>query len=191
MLNYSTDEAGYRLSGNGNFTSACFMSILGGRKVDLWNLSPDDISLDMIAKSLSLISRAAGHLPFPRIYSVAEHCLDVSARCESFEAKRLGLIHDAAEAFIGDIPGPVKHSCETICVLESRIQNVILDRFGISLIGEREVKYADACLERLEVGSVESQVMFDSGRRPQFERENYQESVFNAFMLEASILGIS
>ena len=57
-----------------------------------------------IAHSLSLTNRYRGHTSVP--YSVAEHCVRVSRECHNDPLA--GLLHDAAEAYIGDISSPQK-----------------------------------------------------------------------------------
>lgn len=81
-----------------------------GRFVDVSNPSPDTITLDDIAHALSNTCRYGGHCE--RFYSVAEHAVFVSKRLERKGYSKLvqlaGLHHDDAEAYLGDIPRPLK-----------------------------------------------------------------------------------
>ena len=81
-----------------------------GKFLDMENPSPDAIELEDIAHSLGNICRYNGHCL--EYYSVAEHAVFVSIRLErqghSREIQLAGLHHDDAEAFLGDIPRPLK-----------------------------------------------------------------------------------
>ncbi len=79
-----------------------------GKLVNVLDPAPEDISIEDIAHSLSQTNRFNGHTSFP--YSVAQHSVMVS-RVVAKEIPRLallGLLHDAAEAYTGDIISPIK-----------------------------------------------------------------------------------
>ena len=77
-----------------------------GKHVDPLNVRPEDICLEDIAFALSNISRFGGHVPF---LSVAEHSVRVCMAAPP-KLKKAALLHDAAEAYIGDIIWPLKRS---------------------------------------------------------------------------------
>lgn len=72
------------------------------RKFDLLNPSPDDVDIEDIAASLSVEPRFTGRWG---AYSVAQHSFLVSYHCRNALA---GLLHDASEAYTGDVPSPLK-----------------------------------------------------------------------------------
>lgn len=76
-----------------------------GRTVDLLRVTPEDIDLADISWALAHINRFSGHASRP--YSVAEHSINV-ARLLPEPIKIYGLLHDAHEAYIGDISTPMK-----------------------------------------------------------------------------------
>jgi hypothetical protein len=62
---------------------------------------------DDVAHALSLLNRYTGHIPYP--YSVAEHSTLAAKVWGRTPLERLAiLLHDAHEAFMGDIATPVK-----------------------------------------------------------------------------------
>src|SRR4051794_32839296 len=75
-----------------------------GAWFDLSDPSSSAFTIDDVAQGLANICRYAGHCT--SFYSVAEHSLLVSETAHGFEFE--GLLHDAAEAFLGDVTGPLK-----------------------------------------------------------------------------------
>lgn len=80
------------------------------KAVDLTSPQPDTIDFGDIAWSLAHLCRFTGHTRTH--YSVAEHCLRVAAILpENLQIH--GLLHDAPEAYIGDVSTPVKELCDS------------------------------------------------------------------------------
>ena len=95
------------------------------------------MSLDDIVVALSRIQRGGGHYRFP--YTVAQHSVMVSEIVPTLAA----LLHDAAEAYIGDVLTPIKAACPELCAIENRIQAAIAAHFGIDTFARPEIKHAD------------------------------------------------
>ena len=110
-----------------------------GRKFRLWDPDPEMIDLRDISAGLSKICRFAGQID--RFYSVAEHSLNVWRLCEPLNpdpnTQIACLLHDAAEAYIGDLPTPLKRLLADagfpIDLLEDRILAAVWRRFGIEM----------------------------------------------------------
>lgn len=81
-----------------------------GKYLDMENPTTDAIELEDIAHALGNICRYNGHCS--EYYSVAEHAVFVSRRLQrkgySLAIQLAGLHHDDTEAFLGDIPRPLK-----------------------------------------------------------------------------------
>ena len=120
-----------------------------GKFVNVFDLKESDISLIDIAHSLSNICRFCGHVS--QFLSVAEHSVRVSRAC-SEENKLKGLLHDASEAYLMDIPRPLKHLPEFkfYRLLEEEIQNKIFVAFGLSEGIPKEVHEWDNILLEIE-----------------------------------------
>lgn len=97
-------------------------------------LQPERLEVDLhdIAHHLSNESRFGGATY--DFYSVAQHSVAVSLICRS-EHAALGLLHDATEAYLKDIPYPLKQVLRPIYGdLESRLAKRIGDHFGLDLV---------------------------------------------------------
>jgi len=86
-------------------------------------------NISTIAFSLSHINRFCGHVG---AYSVAQHCVLVSRVLED-EYKLAGLLHDASEAYIGDVISPVKCRMPDYKILESHYFNIINTYFTVDV----------------------------------------------------------
>lgn len=112
------------------------------------------IDIRDIAHALSLTNRFSGHSP--EAYSVAQHSLHVAEQLPP-DLQLWGLLHDAAEAYICDLPYPVKGipDMQGYRSLESTVQQAICKAFGLSYPKPRSVKDADLLLLRAEAKSFE------------------------------------
>lgn len=114
------------------------------RLVRLDKPSPDDIDIIDIATALSNLTRFTGHVGF---YSVAEHSYGVAVltryfavrdieACTKdsrllFEAFKAGLLHDASEAYLGDVSSPLKMLLPEYRKLEAQFEEVINEKFKV------------------------------------------------------------
>ena len=105
-----------------------------GRKLDPLNITADDIDIEDIAYSLSMQCRFNGHCK--NFYSVAQHSIRVAEAATGnphHEKYRLELLlHDAAEAYIGDLITPIKRLCVEYTDIEFRINLAIAKKFNLN-----------------------------------------------------------
>jgi hypothetical protein len=113
-----------------------------GRKFFPLDPLVDDIDIIDIAHSLSNQCRFAGHCT--KFYSVAQHCIIV-AMMSPDEHKLHGLLNDSAEAYLVDIPSPLKRSPEFKAYrnAEARVMTTICQKFGLEPIEPPSVKLVD------------------------------------------------
>lgn len=103
-----------------------------GKLVDLRDLKPSDVTPTHLAKSLSLKARFNGSTEV--LYSVAQHSLLVAHLMPPDAVSQLaGLLHDGAEAFTGDILGPIKAEIKELQQLDWKIQWSVYERFGVRM----------------------------------------------------------
>lgn len=102
---------------------------------------PEDIDLLDITHSLSNVCRFNGHVK--SFYSVAQHCVLVSNLLADKELRLWGLFHDAAEAYLSDIPRPIKPLLPEYGVFEERLLKAIAVKFNLVWPMPDEVKRAD------------------------------------------------
>lgn len=70
---------------------------------------PEDVNIEDIAHALSMLCRFGGHCL--RFYSVAEHSIHIARWLYPRYGARValcGLMHDATEAYVTDVPRPLK-----------------------------------------------------------------------------------
>ena len=105
--------------------------------------NPENLLIEDIAHGLSHICRFSGQcLEF---YSVAQHSCIVHDNAPD-HLKLEGLLHDASEAYISDIPRPVKTIIPQIKELEHRIQMQVSQRFKFSFPYSNQIQLLDTQL---------------------------------------------
>ena len=101
-----------------------------GKWVDPFDFKPWNIDIRDIAHALARLCRFTGHTN--GYYSVAEHCVRVSRKCSPDNAL-WGLLHDAAEAYLGDVSRPLKCRPEYAFFrrAEADILRAVADRYDL------------------------------------------------------------
>ena len=111
----------------------------------------DTICVEDIAWSLAHQCRYNGHTRM--FYSVATHCMLVA----DFMPPGLrldGLLHDASEAYLSDLPSPIKQVMPEYRKIEQELEARIAVRFGLQYPMHPRVKWADDYVFQLECGLV-------------------------------------
>lgn len=105
-----------------------WMQTYTGRRFHPLDPDPDDVDIADIARSLSMQCRYNGQVE--RFYSVGQHCVLVSELVDA-EHALWGLLHDAAEAYVGDMVRPLKKDMPDFQAAEDRVLAVIAEKFGL------------------------------------------------------------
>lgn len=187
------------------------MMTVSAKYVDLNNLKADDIDVTDVAHALSQLCRYNGHTK--EFYSVAEHCVRLARyamnNIEGEDGKMIAkalLLHDATEAYVGDVIYPLKKHLPQFNRLEDKIGNVIFKKFGIKLTPEMELKIKELdrriCFDEmyvLFVGHID-QKLYEENIRPlgiqnllvnQTDSFGWNPSIaFDKYLVMSEILGI-
>lgn len=117
----------------------------GTAYVSCLNPHPATIHLEDIAAGLARTCRWGGHCD--RFYSVAQHslhCLRLAREMKLSRAEqKSALMHDAAEAYLGDMPSPYKSCLPDYQAMEDRFTAVIAKRFQLPRVLTPAVKKID------------------------------------------------
>lgn len=118
-----------------------------GKLLNYNSVDASMICLEDIAKGLSNICRFGGQIS--DFYSVAQHTLLVWHLAPT-HLKRAALLHDAAEAYLGDVVKPLKVLLgDAYAKFEKAFETVIFEKYGVSLDELAELKQYD--IEALEI----------------------------------------
>jgi len=121
------------------YTPDCIRTFTG-IYVNVFEPTPEMICIEDIAHALSNQCRFSGHLP--TFYSVAQHCTLMSSGMQ--EVHQLGaLLHDASEAYLLDIPSPIKKRLSNYKEIEDNLMGLIAQKFGFEYPLHNRIKQTD------------------------------------------------
>jgi 5'-deoxynucleotidase YfbR-like HD superfamily hydrolase len=142
---------------------------VSGRWVDPLDPQPESLDIGDIAQALSNQCRFGGHSR--AFYSVAQHsvivCDLVLERRAGREAALAALLHDAGEAYLVDLPHPLKHRSALgppYREAEARMEAAIRERFGVGRL-DPELK----ALDRRLLATERAQFTATDGRWPELD----------------------
>lgn len=104
---------------------------------------PEEISILDVAHALSNICRFGGHVN--RFYSVAQHCVLAARKvnCHGDDVALWALLHDASEAYLGDMVKPLKNSMPAFEAVEAKVMLAVASKFGLCAVEPPQVKVID------------------------------------------------
>lgn len=125
-----------------------YMLTASGKHFDLLDPKPEQIDRYDIFAAISKLCRFTGHCR--EIYTVGHHSLLVMSLVPE-EFRFEALMHDAAEAYTGDVSTPMKVALgDTFHEVEHRIEAVVRAKYGLPMKLSSEVKKADVVALGLE-----------------------------------------
>lgn len=130
-----------------------WVQTVSGVPFDLLAPRAADVRIEDVCEQLSKIARYSGATMGPRAYSVAQHSVLVQAILKGWyaspELQREGLLHDAAEAYYGDITSPVQRAMRVLHdEMVGRVLEAVLSRVtDIDLAASLVVAIREACAD--------------------------------------------
>lgn len=110
--------------------NAPYVSTFLGNRFYLTRPQIDDVAIEDIAHGLAYQCRFNGQTN--AFYSVAQHSLMVMDLVPP-DHRFAALLHDAAEAYLGDMVKPLKNLFPEFSVIEARVMAIIGEKFGLDL----------------------------------------------------------
>ena len=115
---------------------------VSGKYVNVFDTDPDTISIEDIAHALAHQPRFGGHLS--EFYSVAQHSFLCYVNVNGDSAVKFSaLMHDASEAYLLDMPKPIKINMPQYNDVEDKLMKVISNKFGFEYPKPKEVEDID------------------------------------------------
>jgi uncharacterized protein len=118
-----------------------------GRVLDYFFPQPESICIEDIAVGLSREFRFANQTY--EAYTVAQHSVLVSSLVPD-ELALTALLHDATEAYMKDIPAPLKKKLKDYQIIENKLMQVIATTFQIKFPFPEKIKLADRAALKFE-----------------------------------------
>jgi hypothetical protein len=118
-----------------------WMQTIGERKFYPMDPRPEEVFIEDIAWSLAHQARYNGHARL--FYSVAEHSILVSEALAGTGMEFAGLMHDATEAYVTDVPRPLKRYLTNYAEIEDNVWRAIAKRYDLPAELPEAVKDAD------------------------------------------------
>ncbi|MDX3913802.1 MAG: hypothetical protein QHC79_09700 [Pseudosphingobacterium sp.] len=127
-------------------TSLPIIRTYTGKFINVQSPKLDDIVIDDIAHGLSHTCRFGGHTI--EFYSVAQHCVEMAdfvirTYPDDKVLQLAALLHDASEAYLGDMPSPIKAILPDYKRLENILMRAIAFKFGFSFPLDTTIKQVD------------------------------------------------
>ncbi len=132
-----------------------WINTVSGKRFDILDPKEDQIDITDIARGLSNIGRYSGQTK--EFYSVAEHSYLASyAIDQRDDLPLMALLHDSAEAYLGDVTSPLKALLPKYRGLETLVLRIILRKFGLPSTLPQEVEEVDR-----RMLATEAEVLFE------------------------------
>lgn len=168
-----------------------YIETYGGHFFPLLSPTTEDVCIEDIAYALSNLCRFTGHSS--RFYSVAEHswhCANM-LQDQSKTVQLSALLHDASEAYCGDVSSPLKQLLPEYKKIEHNIASVIYKKYNLEYPYSSLIAMVDTSMlnteayylmlskgNNWELWKTVSRPKIDTDRRPQYLSPKVAREVF-------------
>lgn len=147
-----------------------------GLYVDVFNPDPKTLDIEDIAHALSQVCRFAGHTH--KFYSVAQHCIECVTELtkRGTEDKKIlltMLMHDATEAYLGDMARPIKKRMPEYKNIENLLMATIAEKWELYFPFPPVIKTIDNYILEVEHDSVILRKNYIPIREPREAEEQF------------------
>jgi hypothetical protein len=123
-----------------------------GKWVNVFKPTLDMFCIEDIAHALSMQCRFSGHLPYH--YSVAQHSIfcarHANARGLDKKEQLTALMHDSSEAYLVDIPRPIKKMMPEYKVIENNLMIFLATKFKFNYPLSEDIHSIDEIMRSIE-----------------------------------------
>lgn len=149
-MEYNNDVLNYDVKQH--YKEGC-INTMSGRLINLLKPDLNDIVLRDIASGLSKKAHYSGQTK--NYFSIAQHSILVSKLIENdfpndYKLQLAGLMHDAAEAYIGDMVSPIKSMFPLFKTIENDLTHAIFEKFEMNISLMPKIKPYDNYILKLE-----------------------------------------
>jgi hypothetical protein len=125
---------------------------VSGKWVNIFDPKPEMFDIEDIAHALSMQCRFSGHLPYH--YSVAQHsfqCFKIADASGLDKKEQLtALMHDCSEAYLVDIPRPIKKQLPEYKVIEDKLMQTLSEVFQFNYPLSKDIHDIDNTMLQVE-----------------------------------------
>lgn len=162
-----------------------FFTTFSGIKFYPLDPRPEEILIEDVAHALSMVCRFGGHTRI--FYSVAQHSVLVSRKLPD-ELKFVGLMHDATEAYLGDMIRPLKLEIPQYQEVEKKLWKVMAEKWRLPEKIPDLVKYHDNCALMTERRDLIAATDYLWGLESDFPAYEHRLHPINPFFAEREFL---
>lgn len=154
-----------------------------GVEIDIKKFKKEDVNVDDIFHSLSMVNRFTGHSVRP--YSVSEHSiycyivakkLGLGARIEA-----LALMHDASETYVNDMPTYIKQHVPAYREIEDKVESIIFEKIGLDAMSDEEKKIVKKIDNTLMLIEMRDLTRHDIDNIDLKDRDNYFNALYEYY----------
>lgn len=158
------------------------INTFNGHVFNILNPKPEMVDIQDIARGLAYKGHFGGQTPF--YFSIAQHSVMVYRLMKydhiiNKDILLAALLHDASEAYIGDMVKPLKVHLSKFCAIEDNIMEVIFKKFGLDIELLKVIKPYDIKAQDMEFSTFFGDVEMVISEDPDESLNNFLDEYFS------------